>query len=135
MLATVGHMCQIGGTSPKLAESRKVPDYGMNITVGNVRESCKKAGTTLRKVARALRDLIIKIGQNHYIEGNLSKSYKLDNPNCDLQELVWVSDFQRFSDNAAIPTQVREWLLENYKKRVRPESRSSGIKKQVDSAS
>lgn len=37
------------------------------------------------------------------IEGNLSKSYLLDNPHAQKEELYWVSDFMTFADNPAMP--------------------------------
>ncbi len=52
------------------------------------------------------------------MEGNFSKSYKLENPNFDEQDLVWVSDFQKFSNDLAMPENDKIWLLKNYKKRL-----------------
>ena len=48
------------------------------------------------------------------------KGYKLENPSCDKQDLVWVSDFQTFSENPSMPENVRTWLLNNYRNRFRP---------------
>lgn len=118
---TIAHLCQIGATSPKFSSTRTIMDYGCNFTAGNLTEVCKKNDTTVRKLARALRDLIVTVASQNNLEGNLSKTYKLDYPNHDKQDLIWTSDFQTFSDNPAMPTHVSEWLLENYKKRFRPE--------------
>lgn len=120
-LVTLAYMCQLGATSRKFLQSRKIREFGLNITVGNFIESCKKHDTTPRKFARAIRNEIIKVATHFNLEGNLAKTYKLDFPSHEKQDLIWVSDFQTFSDNPAMPTHVSQWLLENYKKRFRPD--------------
>ncbi len=80
-------------------------------------------GITARKFARGIRTIIIKVAKHDEIEGNLSKNYKLENPNFDQQDLVWVSDFQTFSEDPAMPEHVKTWLLENYRRRFRPTSK------------
>jgi hypothetical protein len=80
----------------------------------------KKNGITVRKLARGLREQIIRVAVRHNLPGNLSKSYKLENPSFETQDLPWVSDFQTFSDNESMPEHVKKWLLENYSKRFRP---------------
>nr|YP_009364203.1 hypothetical protein [Hydrodictyon reticulatum]AQU64535.1 hypothetical protein [Hydrodictyon reticulatum] len=49
--------------------------------------------------------------------------YKIENLNYSPQELVWVSDFQTFNDNPAMPEPVRIWLLENCRNRFKPNSK------------
>jgi hypothetical protein len=120
-LLTTAHLVQIGATSPKFAESRMVTDYGFEIRAGDLKEACKKNGITVRKYARGIRDQVIKVASAYNISGNLAKSYKLENPSCDTQDLIWVSDFQTFSENPAMPDHVRTWLLQNYKNRFRPD--------------
>lgn len=122
VLATVAHLAQIGATSPKFADSRLITDYGIEVRAGDLKDACKKNGITVRKFARGIRNDIIKVATAYNISGNLSKNYKLENPACDAQDLVWVSDFQTFSENQAMPEHVRTWLLQNYKNRFRPES-------------
>jgi hypothetical protein len=119
-LVTAAHLVQIGATSPKFAATRMIPDYGVDIRVGELRDACSKAGITVRKFARGIRDTVVKVAQKHQIEGNLAKGYKLENPDFDKQDLAWVSDFQTFSDNPSMPDNVRTWLLENYRNRFRP---------------
>jgi hypothetical protein len=102
-----------------------VTDYGIDLKVLELRNACKTAGITVRKLARGIRDDVIKVAMKHGIEGNLSKNYKLENPNFDPQDLIWVSDFQTFSENPAMPENVRQWLLENYRSRFKPYSKSS----------
>lgn len=120
VLLTTAHLVQIGATSPKFAGTRMVTDYGVDIKVSDLRDACSKAGITVRKYARGIRDQVIKVAQKHQIEGNLAKGYKLENPSCDRQDLVWVSDFQTFSENPSMPENVRTWLLNNYRNRFRP---------------
>lgn len=122
VLATTAHLVQIGATSPRFADSRMVTDYGVEIRAGELKEACKKNGITVRKYARGIRNTVIKVATAYNIAGNLSKNYKLENPSCDTQDLIWVADFQTFSDNPAMPEHVRTWLLQNYKNRFRPES-------------
>lgn len=86
-----------------------------------MRESCSRAGITVRKFSRGIRNVVIKVATKLNIEGNLAKNYKMEFPTCDKQDLIWVSDFQTFSDNPAMPDQVKTWLLQNYKNRFRPE--------------
>lgn len=117
---TCCQMVQEGATSPKYAGSRLVTDYGVVIKVDDFRASLKSAGLTARKFARGVKDDVIKVAKTHRLEGNLSKSYKLDFPDYDTQDLPWVSDFQTFSENPAIPERVKNWLLENYRNRFRP---------------
>lgn len=120
VLLTTSHLVQIGATSPKYSATRTITDYGVDIKVGDLRDACSKAGITVRKYARGIRNFVIKVAQKHQIEGNLAKGYKLENPAADKQDLVWVSDFQTFSDNPSMPENVRTWLLENYRNRFRP---------------
>lgn len=117
---SVLHAVQIGATSPKYADGRTITDYGVSIKVSDLRSACKSAGITVRKFVRGVRDDVIKVAVKHGIEGNLSKNYKLENPGFEQQDLVWVSDFQTFSDNPAMPEHVKHWLLENYRNRFRP---------------
>jgi hypothetical protein len=123
VLATCAHLVQIGATSPRFADSRLVTDYGVEIRAGELKEACKRNGITVRKFARGIRNIVVKVASAYNIAGNLSKNYKLENPSCDMQDLIWVADFQTFSENPAMPEHVRTWLLQNYKNRFRPESK------------
>nr|YP_009364072.1 hypothetical protein [Pediastrum duplex]AQU64446.1 hypothetical protein [Pediastrum duplex] len=120
---SVCHLCQQGATSPKYAENARVTIYGIDLRVGDLRQACIIHKTTVRKLARALQNDIVKVATIRMMEGNLSKLYKLENPNYNKQDLVWVSDFQTFNDNTAMPDHVRTWLLENYRNRFRPSSK------------
>lgn len=119
-LASCALHCQQGVTSPKYADSRIVVEYGIQLKVSEMRAALKSANVTARKFARGIRNIIIKVAKYNLVEGNLSKAYKLENPGFDQQDLVWVSDFQTFNEDPAMPKHVKEWLLENYRKRFRP---------------
>lgn len=121
VLTTSAHLVQIGATSPKFASMRMITDYGIEVKTSDLRESCSRAGITVRKFSRGIRNVVIKVATKLNIEGNLAKNYKMEFPTCDKQDLIWVSDFQTFSDNPAMPDQVKTWLLQNYKNRFRPE--------------
>ena len=122
VLVTSAHLVLLAATSPKFAETRMVTDYGLDIRAGDLKEACKRNGITVRKYARGIRDQVIKVAAAYNISGNLAKNYKLENPACDTQDLIWVSDFQTFSENPAMPEHVRTWLLQNYKNRFRPDT-------------
>lgn len=121
VLVTLAHMCQRGATSPKYAESITILDYGVSLKVGDLKFACKKNGITVRKFARGIRGTIIKLAKKFNIEGNLAKSYKLTVQDYDVQDLIWVSDFNTFSDDPEIPEHIKEWLLNNFKNRFRPQ--------------
>lgn len=120
ILCTIAHIVQDGATSPKQADSKKVTEYGIELKVGELRAYCKKTGLTVRKLARGIRKPVIEVAQAFQLEGNLAKSYKLQNPQYEEQDLIWVSDFQTFSKDPSMPEHVRKWLLENYKQRFKP---------------
>lgn len=117
---TVCHLLQIGATSPKFAESRKILDYNVDFKAGDLKYACKYVGITVRKLGRGMKDEVVKVAKKHNLEGNLSKNYKLQNPDFDQQDLIWVSDFQTFSNDPSMPEKIKKWLLENYRTRFRP---------------
>ena len=121
VFTTSAHLVQIGATSPKFASTRMITDYRVEGKTSDLRESCSRAAITVRKFSRSIKNVVIKVATQLNIEGNLAKNYKMEFPTCDKQDLIWVSDFQTFSDNPAMPDQVKTWLLQNYKNRFRPE--------------
>lgn len=123
--ASIAYLLQIGTTSPKFAASRKVTEFNVELSAGELKEACNGVGLTPQKFAREIRDFILKIAAEFNLEGNLSKKYKLENPNCDKQDLIWVSDFQTFLENPSMPNHVKVWLLENFRSRCRPNMRSN----------
>lgn len=106
-----------GAASPRFTESRTFGSFDCHFSVSSLRKSAKKFSITVRALARALRPEAIKVGEAFHIEGNLAKSYKLEFPSAQFPELIWVSDFQSFSDDPAMPEIVRTWLLKNYSNR------------------
>lgn len=118
-LCTISHMVQDGATSPKQSDTKKVTEYGLDLKVGELRQACKKVGITVRKLARGIRKPVIEVAKTFQLEGNLAKSYKLQNPLYEEQDLIWVSDFQTFSKDPSMPEHVRKWLLANYNTRFR----------------
>lgn len=117
---TIATLAQEGATSPRFTESRTCSLFGINLSVALLRKSSKKHSTTVRALARALRSEAIKVATAFEIEGNLSKSYKLQFPSAQKTDLYWVSDFQSFSSDPAMPDNIRTWLLENYSNRFAP---------------
>jgi hypothetical protein len=79
-----------------------------------LRTIAKKRSTTVRALACALRSEVIKVARSLEIKGNLSKAYKMEHPNAQMEDLYWVSYFQYFSDDSGMPAYVKEWLLHNY---------------------
>lgn len=116
---SVAYLIQGGATSPKCADSKKVDYFGIELKVSDLRFACKTVGITIRKFARGIRHIIVKVAKSFGMEGNLAKAYKLENPGYDKQDLIYVSDFNTFSDDTDIPDVVKEWLLENYRSRFK----------------
>lgn len=110
-------LAQEGAASPKAADSRTTSLFDVTISVREIREILQKRKTTFRKLARSLKKLAIRVAEKLELEGNLAKSYKLEFPEADSQDLIWVSDFQTFNNDPQMPPQVRTWLLKNYKHR------------------
>lgn len=114
---SIALLAQEGATSPRFNTNHATNSLGINLHVKLLQAACKEAGVTIRKVARALRSDAITVAKHFSCEGNLSKQYKLDNPDAQLDELIWASDFQTFSDDSAMPPEVKTWLLKNYNSR------------------
>ena len=114
---TIGQFSQEGATSPKFSSTHTSSEFGITLTVDQVRKAATAKGLTIRKLARALSNEAKIAAQTLKIEGNLSKQYKLFNPKAQFQELMWASDFFTFSDDPSMDPGVREWLLQNYNTR------------------
>ena len=122
VLASIAVLVQEGATSPRFSETYTCQLFHIPVSVKNVRKACVDNKTTVRKLARAIRDHAVIISSKLNIEGNLSKTYKLQYQDYQADELHWVSDFQTFSDNPAMPPRVKKWLLENYNNRFNKNS-------------
>jgi hypothetical protein len=86
ILTTSAHLVQIGATSPKFASTRMITEYGVEVKTSDLRESCSRAGIPVRKFARGIRNVVIKVATKFNIEGNLAKNYKMEFPTCDKQD-------------------------------------------------
>jgi hypothetical protein len=96
-------LAQEGATSPKFQDLRERTFGDITVTVKEIRAAATAKSTTVRRLARGLRNLAIEAAKEMEIDGNLSKAYRLENPDANPQDLFWVSDFQTFSDNAGMP--------------------------------
>lgn len=108
-------LLQKGGTATGMKSSASCTFKTAKVTKKELNEACNSAKITPRKLARALSSKIANISLILDIPGNQSKNYRLDNPNCTSEDLVWASDFQTF--NPECPEQIRNWLVTNYKRR------------------
>lgn len=114
----MGVLLHQGATSPK-CDKNKISNYwNFNLSVRTLDSAISKIpGLTARKVARGMRREITAIAQRTGLPGNLSKRYRINFPLADAKELVWVSDYNTFSDDPSMPENVRKWLAENLKAR------------------
>ena len=114
-------LLQLGAASPKFDPNRSYTINGITIDNKTLKKAINdtNASLTPRKLARSLRDEIGAVATQLDIPGNLSKNYLLSHPNAQMSELIWASDFQTFSNNPSIPTEVKEWLLDNYNTRFK----------------
>ena len=113
----IAELAQSGATSNKFAESRKSSYSSIEVSVLEIRNACKRHNLTIRKIARNLRDIIIKVARKFDIIGNLARGYQLENPQASREELYWASDFQTFKRNDLLPDSVKEYLIDNYQTR------------------
>lgn len=115
----VCELLQKGAVSPKFDKNRKSELFLGTLTAGNIMDSIKDSDRSLtpRKLARALRNEILEISMAWSIPGNLSKKYLQSHPDATIAELVWASDFHTFSEDANMPEEVKNWLIENYTSR------------------
>lgn len=66
---------------------------------------------TVRKLARSISKYAMGAAKHFTIYGNKHRAYKLQNPGASEEELIYASDFNTFSDDPAIPENVKAWLL------------------------
>jgi hypothetical protein len=80
----------------------------------NIIKSHEKSGT-IRQLARSLADEIYEVAIALRIEGDLASQMKYDHPELPFEDAAWCSNFQTTNPNC--PTNVRNWLVNNYKSR------------------
>lgn len=125
ILTGISILCQQGATSPKCSQNKNIKIAGIEIKVSDITSACKNSGITTRKLARGIASQVLRVAGHYGIEGNLAKTYKLENPDYEKQDLIWVSDFQTFSEDPAMPSHIREWLLNNYNTRFKASKSSN----------
>lgn len=118
IMVNAGALLQQGATSPQFEKNRESFIWNYRLTNRTLDNAIHKvSGLTARKLARGMREEIMALAIRMRIPGNLSKRYKIDNPLAGINELIWVSDFNTFSNNPAMPEKVKVWLANNLKQR------------------
>lgn len=115
----VCELMQSGATSPKFDSTRPSTTNNILINLNDIRTAMKQVDPhlTTRRLARTLSGDIVRVAKIWNIPGNLSKRFLLDNPEANIDQLVWASDFQTFTDDSSIDETVKLWLLKNYGER------------------
>lgn len=117
--ANICALLQNGATSPKFDQNKSYDLLGDSklVEVKVLKKACTDVASnlTLRKLARGLREDIVVVAQKTDMPGNLSKRFLVDCPDATIDELVWVSDFQTFNNQA--PDRVKSWLMSNFQNR------------------
>jgi hypothetical protein len=107
-----------GATSPQFDLSRSFNIWGLELTNRTLQTSIKKVpGLTARKLARGLRTELMDYAARTCKPGNLSKRYKIAYPLAPISELIWVSDYNTFSDMQGMPERVKVCLSQNLSER------------------
>lgn len=67
--------------------------FDIPVSVKNLRffRAALENKTTVRKIARAIKDYAITVANKIGIEGNLAKTYKLQHQDYQVEELHWVT--------------------------------------------
>lgn len=115
-LALLSIVAQKGGTSKKAQGTVYAVVNNVRLDLSTIRAVMKEKNYkfTFRQWARTNADFIQRIAEVYSIEGDLAKKIGRDYPEFSAQERVWLSNFQM--DNPNCPTQVRDALMEHYKK-------------------
>jgi hypothetical protein len=98
VLASMAILVQEGATSPRFAESYTCEIFDIPVSVKYLRKACIDNKTTVRKIARAIKEQAYAVSSKIQIEGNLAKTFKLQHPDYQMEELYWVSDQTKFSN-------------------------------------
>lgn len=117
-IALIAGLTQNGGTNKGAGNSAKFTIKNQTLTAQELGNYIKKANGgegTVRQLARAMADEIVEISLIMGIEGDLANQMRYDYPDLTLEEAVWCSNFQ--TTNANCPDSVRDWLVDNYRKR------------------
>lgn len=116
-MALIAGLVQNGGTNKGAGNSAKFTLGEYTLTAQELGNFIKKLneGGTVRQLARAMADEIADISIEMGFEGDLANQMRYDYPDITKDEAVWCSNFQ--TTNTKCPDRVRNWLVENYRKR------------------
>jgi len=118
----IAGLAQKGGTNKSATNSATFSlNIGKNKPVSltaqeliNIIKLHEKSGT-IRQLARSLADEIYELATALKIDGDLASQMRYDYPELSFEDAVWCSNFQTTNPNC--PTNVRDWLVNNYKSR------------------
>ena len=114
-MIAISLICQRGGTNQNTSGKITVTLNDQVFTATQLQNSCKQNGCTPRQLARTLNNEIFAVSSAYGEKGDLAAQYAKQNPNMTSEDAIWCSNFQ--SENPDCPGEVREWLLEDYRKR------------------
>ena len=116
-VALIAGLTQNGGTNKGAGSSAKFTFEDKTLTAQELTHYIKKVqeNGTIRQLARAMADDIAAVAIKLGIEGDLANQMRYDYPDLTHEEAVWCSNFQ--TTNINCPDRVRNWLVDNYRKR------------------
>lgn len=116
-IALIAGLVQNGGTNKGAGNSAKFTLGDRTLTAQELGNFIKKSseGSTIRQLARAMADDIVEVSLEMEMEGDLANQMRYDYPDITTEEAVWCSNFQTTNTNC--PDRVRNWLVDNYRKR------------------
>jgi len=118
---------QQGGTARSCDGNMNIRIFDQNIKLAQIRKILKEnsCNNGERKLARSLADTIQEVCLIMEIPGNLyNKIQKKDLKRIfTIEEKVWLSDFQ--SDNENCPVELRELILQTFKKEKSSKSKKN----------
>jgi hypothetical protein len=116
-VALIAGLAQNGGTNKGAGSSAKFSFEEKTLTAQELTTQIRKVqeNGTIRQLARTMADDIAAVSTKLGIEGDLANQMRYDYPDLSHEEAVWCSNFQ--TTNINCPVRVRNWLVDNYRKR------------------
>lgn len=116
-IALIAGLVQNGGTNKGAGNSARFTLGEYTLTAQELGNFIKKfnEGGTVRQLARTMSNEIADVSLEMEFEGDLANQMRYDYPDITLEEAVWCSNFQ--TTNTRCPERVRNWLVDNYRKR------------------
>lgn len=116
-VALIAGLAQNGGTNKGAGNSAKFTFGENTLTAQELTNHIKKVqeNGTVRQLARAMADDIQEVAMTLKVEGDLANQMRYDYPDLTEEEATWCSNFQ--TTNINCPDRVRNWLVDNYRKR------------------